>query len=136
MKITPELFHAYLKCPTKCWLRENHEQESGNHYAEWFKTQNDQYRATGTERLVATSSIDDVAVSPDEESIKTDKWRLATNLAAHAQSDSWIVESELHAVERVLTEYVFAIGVAGFGFLLFSILSILSIFSSWSSWSS
>ena len=101
MKITPELFHAYLKCPTKCWLRENHEQESGNHYAEWFKTQNDQYRATGTERLVATSSIDDVAVSPDEESIKTDKWRLATNLAAHAQSDSWIVESELHAVERV-----------------------------------
>jgi predicted RecB family nuclease len=51
--------------------------------------------------LVATSSRDDVAASPDQESLKTDKWLLATNLAAHAQIDSWVIESKLHAVERV-----------------------------------
>ena len=101
MKVSPELFHAYLKCPTKCWLRATHEPESGNAYAEWVKRQNERYRAAGTERLVAMSSSEEVAAAPDEESVKTDKWRLATNLAAHAQSDSWIVESELHSVERV-----------------------------------
>ena len=101
MKISPELFHAYLKCPTKCWLRATHEQESGNAYAEWVKTQNERYRAAGTERLVARSSSEEVAASPDAEGMKTGKWRLATKLVAQAQSDSWIVESELHAVERV-----------------------------------
>ncbi len=101
MKITPELFHAYLKCPMKSWLRATHEQGDGNAYADWFKTQNERYRAAGTERLIATSSSNDVAASPDEERMKTDKWRLATNLAINAKSDSWVVESELQAVERV-----------------------------------
>ena len=101
MKISSELFHAYLKCPTKCWLRATHEPESGNPYAEWVKTQNDLYRAAGTERLVATLSSDDVAASPGEDGVKTDKWRLATSLAVHAQTESWVAESKLHAVERV-----------------------------------
>jgi hypothetical protein len=34
MKITPPLFEAFLKCPTKCWLRANSEPPSGNTYAE------------------------------------------------------------------------------------------------------
>lgn len=101
MKITPELFHAYLKCPIKCWLRATYEQADGNEYADWFKTQNERYRASGTERLIATSSSDNIAASPHEQSMKSDKWRLATNLATHAKIDSWVVESELQAVERV-----------------------------------
>ena len=35
MTITPHLFAAYLKCPTKCWLRQTGESASGNVYAEW-----------------------------------------------------------------------------------------------------
>lgn len=101
MKITPELFHAYLKCPTKCWLRATGEPGSGNAYAEWVKAQNDLYRVAETERMVATSSSDEIATSPDAASVKAGKWRLATNLATHAQNDSWDLESELHVVERV-----------------------------------
>lgn len=101
MKITPELFHAYLKCPTKCWLRVTDEPESGNAYAEWFKTQNDLYRVAETERMVAASSSDETATSPDAASVKTGKWRLATNLATKAQNDSWDLEAEFHAVERL-----------------------------------
>jgi hypothetical protein len=44
MKITPGLFEAYLKCPTKCWLRATGERSAGNIYSEWVKEQNDSYR--------------------------------------------------------------------------------------------
>ena len=46
MTITPTLFEALLKCPTKCWLRAAGEAPSGNPYAEWVQSQNGSYRAT------------------------------------------------------------------------------------------
>lgn len=101
MKITPEIFYAYLKCPTKCWLRAKSESPSGNPYAEWVKTQNEHYRAVETDRLVAASSGVEVAASPESENVKTAKWRLATGFAAQAQMDSCVVASEVHAIERI-----------------------------------
>src|SRR6516225_7013530 len=41
MKITSDVFEAYLKCPTKCWLRATGETSAGNTYSEWVKAQND-----------------------------------------------------------------------------------------------
>ena len=41
MKISSRLFEAFLKCPTKCWLRATGESFGGNAYAEWVKTQNE-----------------------------------------------------------------------------------------------
>jgi hypothetical protein len=35
MKVTPDVFEAALKCPTKCWLRASGESSAGNTYAEW-----------------------------------------------------------------------------------------------------
>jgi predicted RecB family nuclease len=101
MKITPAVFEAYLKCPTKCWLRATGEAASGNTYAEWVQAQNASYRETGTARLLAASPQDEVALSPDLESVKAATWRLASSLAVQAEMDSCALESELHAVERV-----------------------------------
>ena len=101
MKITPAVFEAYLKCPTKCWLRAAGEAATGNTYAEWVQAQNASYRETGTARLLAASPQDEVACSPDMENIKAATWRLASSLAVLAEMDSCAVESELHAVERV-----------------------------------
>ncbi|MEQ1850918.1 MAG: TM0106 family RecB-like putative nuclease [Chthoniobacteraceae bacterium] len=101
MKITPAVFEAYLKCPTKCRVRATGEAPSGNTYAEWVQAQNASYRETGTARLIAASPHDEVALSPDMESVKTATWRLASSLAVHAEMDSCALESELHAVERV-----------------------------------
>jgi predicted RecB family nuclease len=101
MKITPAVFEAYLKCPTKCWLRATGEAASGNTYAEWVQAQNASYRETGTARLIAASPHDEVALSPDMESVKTATWRLASSLAVQAEMDPCALESELHAVERV-----------------------------------
>ena len=56
MKITSAVFEAYLKCPTKCWLRASGEPTSGNTYAEWVKAQNASYRETETARLVGCFS--------------------------------------------------------------------------------
>jgi hypothetical protein len=47
MKIIPDVFEAFLKCPTKAWLRAAGEPASGNAHSEWVKTQAASYRATG-----------------------------------------------------------------------------------------
>jgi hypothetical protein len=100
MKISPDVFEAYLKCPTKCWLRSTGEPSTGNTYSEWVKTQNGSYRTIGTERLLAEFPKDEVVLSPDIENFKGAKWRLASSFAVRAQMDSCVLESELHAVER------------------------------------
>ena len=69
-----------------------------------MKTQNDSYRTIGTERLLAESPKDEVVLSPDMENVKGAKWRLASSLAVQAQMDSYVLESELHAVERMPAE--------------------------------
>ena len=104
MKITPDVFEAYLKCPTKCWLRSTGEPSAGATYPEWVKAQNDTYRKTGTERLLAEPPKEEVVFSPDMGNVKGAKWRLASGLAVQAQMDSYVLESELHAVERVSSE--------------------------------
>jgi predicted RecB family nuclease len=104
MRISSDLFNAFLKCPTKCWLRAAGEPASGNAYAEWVESRNGSYHATEIERLLSEIPKDEVAVSPPPENLKTAKWRLAAKLAARAQMNSYVLESEVHAVERAPSE--------------------------------
>jgi predicted RecB family nuclease len=104
MKITTEVFEAYLKCPTKCWLRATGEPSTGNTYAEWVKAQDGSYRAINTEQLVNGSPMVAALRSPDPETLKAAQWRLASSLSVQAQMDSIVVESELHILERVPSE--------------------------------
>lgn len=104
MKISSDLLNAFLKCPTKCWLRAAGEPASGNAYAEWVKTQDVSYHATEIERLLSETPKGEVAVSPPPEDLKAAKWRLAANLAVHAITNTRVLESEVHAVERAPSE--------------------------------
>jgi predicted RecB family nuclease len=104
MKITPDLFEAYLKCPTKCWLRATDEPSAGNTYPQWVKAQNHSYRMSETRRLVAEFPNDEIVLSPDMETFNAPKWRLASGLTVQVQMDSSALESELHALERVPNE--------------------------------
>src|SRR5260370_36609827 len=101
MKITSDLFHAYLKCSTKCWLRATRGLVTENKYPEWVEAQNYSYRTTEVARLVAASPKSELVHSPNMKDVKTAKWRLASSLATNWQTDSNILESELHAVELV-----------------------------------
>ncbi len=104
MKVTPNVFEASLKCPTKCWLRATGESSAGNTYAEWVKAHNDSYRTTETERLISRFASNAVARAPAMQSVMAAKWRLASSLVVQAEIDSCALESELHAVERLPAE--------------------------------
>jgi hypothetical protein len=104
MKITLAVFEAYLKCPTKCWLRANNEPSAGNTYSVWVRARNDSYRVNKTRRLVAEFPNNEVAISPDMKNLKAAKWRLASGLMVQAQMESCALESELHALERLPVE--------------------------------
>jgi predicted RecB family nuclease len=104
MKITPDLFAAFSKCPTKCWLLVAGEPRSGNAYAEWVKLQNTSYRVTATERFLSETSVDKSALSPSAENLKADKWYLAASLVVQAQMNPYVLASSIHAVERVPSE--------------------------------
>jgi predicted RecB family nuclease len=101
MKITSYLFEAYLKCPTKCFLRSLGEVDRGNAYANWVKTRNESYRREGLKRLMEGVLRDECVISPtDAGHLKTSKWRLSVDLVARAQN----LESGIHAVERLPSE--------------------------------
>lgn len=101
MKITSALFEAFLKCPTKCFLRSNGEQGVGNAYAEWVQTTSESYRNDGIRRLSeGTVPEEYILRSPSTRNLKAATWRLAVDCMAHAQA----CESHLDAVERISPE--------------------------------
>jgi predicted RecB family nuclease len=104
MKISSDLFQAFVECPTKCWLRAAGEPGSGNAYSEWVKSQTESYVAAQTTRLLSESPKDESPVSAAWENFKGGKWRLATGPVIRAELNSYTVESRLHAIERIPPE--------------------------------
>lgn len=98
MNISVDLFEAFIKCSTKCWLRASGEPTSGNAYAEWVKAQNRFYRDDAAKRLIADAPANECEVAPVAENLGSAKWRLAvgmqvcmafaTRLSTHAGSGS------------------------------------------------
>ena len=65
MKITADVFEAYLKCPTKCWLRAAGESSASSTYPEWAKTQSKLCFQYSSMNLTAMSRV----VSSDWEEV-------------------------------------------------------------------
>ena len=97
MTISSQLFEAYLKCPTKCWLRSRDEGSDGNAYADWVRTQNESYQSEGMKRLLGDVPENERVIAPPTANTTTAKWLLAVDLWAQAQN----LESRLHVVERL-----------------------------------
>jgi len=101
MIINPQLFEAYLKCATKCYLKSLGGAGTGNAYAQWLQTQNETYHSVGIKRLSTEITPVDCRTGPVEsKNLKTATWLLAIDFVARAQS----LESMIHAVERVPSE--------------------------------
>jgi predicted RecB family nuclease len=98
MKINPELFEAYLKCPTKCFLLALGETATGNTYANWVRTQIAAYRSEASRRLTEGATSDEcvTGLRPGG-NLKFAKWKLAIDLTVGTDR----LESTIHAVERV-----------------------------------
>ncbi|MBV8225030.1 MAG: IS66 family transposase [Verrucomicrobia bacterium] len=101
MKITADIFEAFLKCPTKCYLRSLGEVGTGNAYADWLSIQNESSRREGVKFLTAgTAPGECVGGSSAATNLKMAKWQFAIDYVVRSQS----LESRLHAVERIPSE--------------------------------
>jgi len=97
-KVSTLLFDAYLKCPTKCFLRSHAETETGNVFADWLRSQNDSYRKNGVKRLMdAVSQGEYVTSSLATGKVKTTGRGLTIDFSAVGK----YVETIIHAVERI-----------------------------------
>lgn len=100
MTITSQLVEAYVKCPTKCWLKYAGENATGNVYAAWTQAKSEACRVEGINRLVAevpdAERVLSVAASPTK-NLKTTTWRMAADLAARGPN----IETRIPIVERV-----------------------------------
>lgn len=100
MEITSEVFGAYLKCPTKCWLRFSGEPFSGSTYSQWVKTQSESYCADKLTQLAETTPKGELAASPFIADILAATWRYATEITVRVETNACTLKSELHALER------------------------------------
>ena len=122
MKITSHLFEAFLKCPTKCWLRFTCEPPLGNAYAEWVQTETESYRVAASKQLLVNLPESECAIPPAAANLKTARWRCAIDVPARTElgssrgneaqtpppennqsllTSAATVETCLHAVERI-----------------------------------
>src|SRR5258706_12561604 len=86
MTITPFLFEAFLKCPTKCWLRFTGEPTAGNTYAEWVRAEQETYRADAAKGLIANAPAGQSAVGPGAENLKTATWSVAVDVSVSVEA--------------------------------------------------
>lgn len=98
MIIPSQIFEAYLKCPTKCWLQFLGEESKENNYSEWVRKKKDTYRTDGITRLTDDPKIQFI-IAPSVNS-KTGNWNLVIGLQAKSQE----LESCIHVVERTPPE--------------------------------
>jgi hypothetical protein len=78
MPINADVFDAYLKCPTKCFLRAYGEAGAGNVYADWVRTETEGYRQAGIKRLTEGAAPDECVTGlTGTKDLKTAKWRIA-----------------------------------------------------------
>ena len=98
MTITVDLVEAFLKCPTKCFLRSGGEAGTGNAYAAWLQTKNNAFRIEGTKRLVAGVAPDKCAIGPQAmENPKPAQWHLGMDFAVQSQN----LQCSCHAVQQI-----------------------------------
>ena len=96
--ITTDLVAAFLKCPTKCFLRAHAEGETGNTYADWVRAKSDVFRRQGIKRLVAGVAPDKCATGTAAmESGRSAQWQFAVDFVAQNES----LVCSCHAVQRI-----------------------------------
>jgi hypothetical protein len=95
MAITTDLVEAFLKCPTKCFLRARAEVATGNAYADWVRAV---FRSEGITRLVAGVEPDKCATSTaGTECAGSAQWQLALDFTAGREN----LRCSFDAVERI-----------------------------------
>ena len=96
MLITSFYFDSYLKCTTKCWLYSQGKSCSGNIYAEWIRSRNEQYRKEGIIRLLDGVDPVKVVMNPSKQLYQKGNWQIAIEVLAKTRN----LESCIDSIER------------------------------------
>jgi predicted RecB family nuclease len=97
MRITTELFEAYLKCPPKCFLRSLGETGAPGSYERWVQSENESYREAQTRHLAGEMEADEWTTGLQRiKNIRSIRWRLALDSTISENN----LESNIHAVRR------------------------------------
>jgi len=98
MIITSDLFDAYLKCPTRCWLRSRAEPSAGDGYADLMRAENEAYREEEFARLLAKAPGNERAIAlPSPQNLNNASWRIAIDVRLSLHD----IEVRLQAIERI-----------------------------------
>src|SRR5437867_6001761 len=98
MTITNALFEAFLRCPTKCFLRAEGALPSGNVFADWIKEEVESYRVEAATRLTRRlTPIAPLSGLLDRSDVISANWRCAADSTVRSQN----LESRIHAIERI-----------------------------------
>ena len=96
--ITNEIFEAFLRCPTKCFLQREGMPPSGNVYAEWVRGEMQSYRVEGAKYLMKRlSPIGPIDGLLNRSDFILESWRGALNSRVRSQN----LESRIDAIERL-----------------------------------
>jgi predicted RecB family nuclease len=99
--ITSSIVEAFLKCPTKSYLRSLGEVGTENVYASWVRAQEESYRNAGIKRLKeGVAPVKSITGTLGAINLKAANWRIATDFVVRTEN----LESRLHAVERIVPE--------------------------------
>ncbi|MGA9669875.1 MAG: IS66 family transposase [Terracidiphilus sp.] len=97
-RISSELFGAYLKCPTKCFLLAAGEPKADNAYSAWAAERNRAYRVAGIKKLAAQFDPREImSGAPLDVSWASRKSGLAINTPTRVNK----LETVIHAVEWI-----------------------------------
>jgi hypothetical protein len=97
--ITSSIVEAFLKCPTKSYLRSLGEVATENVYASWVRAQEESYRNAGIKRLKeGVAPVKSITGTLGAINLKAANWRIATDFVVRTEN----LESRLHAVERIV----------------------------------
>jgi predicted RecB family nuclease len=103
MIVNANLFDAYLRCATKCFMRASGETGTENPYASWTHARALAYHREGVARIQEKIADNEcINGSIDRKTLKSAEWRLAIDVNASAKD----LESAIHAVERVIAQKV------------------------------
>jgi predicted RecB family nuclease len=100
MKITYHLLEAYLKCPTKCWLRSVGEQPTDSTWIQYSEAEEESYRSAEIELMLLRTQPSESTRLPQADWLKAGRWRLAVGVLAQTSH----LESHVHAVESLPAE--------------------------------
>jgi predicted RecB family nuclease len=113
LKVTAQLFEAYLKCPTKCFFQYKGEAGERTAFAEWLRAKEETYLIKYIKCLTqGTATQEQVFLSPSAAgSLKRAKWLFGVGVKACTQNLETVIQvmERLPAIKRSRTVQVIPI---------------------------